>query len=156
MNLFSQQTSSFIGKYSYKSKENINIELNIFELKNDTNKLAFRIQFIFDKSSLYTEGIELSPTDRFADYYDPEFNFFIIEKDQLIQDRELIFNEAERIDINMGKDIWSTYIENEKLRLIFNENKTLSANFLNITKLLNEHFEKRYSNFDSVTLTKKD
>jgi hypothetical protein len=56
----------------------------------------------------------------------------------------------------MGKDIWSTYIENEKLRLIFNENKTLSANFLNITKLLNEHFEKRYSNFDSVTLTKKD
>lgn len=153
INVLSQQTVNFTGKYIYKSKDNINIEINIIELKSDTTKLVFSIQYIFDKS-LYTLGIELFPIGRFDDNYNEEFNFFIIEKDKLILDKELIFNVSERVDIDMGKDIWRTYIENEKLKLIFHNNKTVSVNFLNITKMLNEHFEKRYAPFDSVILTK--
>lgn len=155
MNVLSQNTLNFSGKYIYNSKENISIELNIFELKSDTTQLAFSIQYIFDKS-LYNLGIELFPTGRFDDNYNEEFNFFVIKKNQIIIDEELMFNVSERVDIDMGKDIWRNYIENEKLNLIFHNNKTVSINFLNITKLLNEHFAKRYAPFDSVILTKKE
>jgi hypothetical protein len=155
MNVLSQNTLDFTGKYIYNSKENISIELNIFELKSDTTQLAFSMQYIFDKS-LYNLGIELFPTGRFDDNYNEEFNFFIIKKNKLILDSELIFTVSERVDIDMGKDIWRTYIENEKLKLIFHNNKTVSINFLNITKLLNEHFGKKYTPFDTVILTKKE
>jgi hypothetical protein len=153
-NAFSQDTSTYIGNYIYKSKDNISVEMNIFELNSDTSKLAFSIQYIYDKSD-FTNGIELFPTGRFDENYDEEFNSFIIEKSELIYEEQLIFYVAERVDIDMGKDIWLNYIKDEKLKLNFHKNKTVSISFLNITKLLNEHFKKKYAPFDNVILTKK-
>jgi hypothetical protein len=154
-NAFSQYNNSLIGNYIYKSNDNISIEMNIFELNSDTSKLAFSIQYVYDKSD-FTNGIELFPIGRFDENYDGEFNSFIIEKSELIYDEQLIFNVAERVDIDMGQDIWRDYIKDEKLKLNFHENKTLSISFLNITKLLNEHFSKKYAPFDNVILTKKN
>lgn len=154
MNAFCQFDNSFLGHYLYKSKDNVTIQMTILEQEGDTSRIVFAIQYDCHKSD-FSYGIELFPTDRFEDNYDEEFNFFVIEKNKFDLETEMLFSVGERVDIDMGKDVWRNYIENEKLKIIFHNDKTVSLSFSNITKLINEHFRKAYTSFDNVTLTKK-